>query len=94
MTSLADITGAGTTVPITLTAPARFVLFSVTGSGTARVGGSSSVSATNGTAVPAGAVPVVFPPCGEFFRYQKTELYAYIPSGATLQVAFKEVSVP
>jgi hypothetical protein len=102
MMTIPDIAGTGATVQIVLPNPARWVQFALTGSGTARIGGSCAANGST-TGFPSAAtstqgVPVVAgnnagfmaPFMGQFSFYQATEFSAYIPSGATLSVAAKE----
>jgi hypothetical protein len=89
MTSIQDIAGANATVQIVLPAPARWVQVAVTGTGTARIG-DSNVTASRGLPVVAGGAPLLFPPIAPLLFYQKGEISAYIPTGATLSVIYKE----
>lgn len=93
MTSLADIVGDGGVHTIANTGPARWMIFSATGTGAARVG-DGNVGAAVGVAVTAGAQPTMFPPCGEFFRYQVGAIKAYVPVSCTLTGCYQEVVVP
>lgn len=92
MNNLADLVGANSTVP--LTSPnitARWVQMIVSGAGTVRVGG-STVSATLGLPVAAGGgmfFPVLSQDHHSTSPYGLAGIYAYIPSGATLSVAYE-----
>lgn len=92
MNNLPDISGAGSTVA--LTSPnitARWVQFIVSGAGTVRLGG-ATVSATLGLPVPAGAgmfLPVQNADGLSTSPYSLAGIYAYIPVGATLSVAYE-----
>ena len=87
----ADITGDNSVHAIVLPAPARWVLFTLIGTGTARIGGSSTSSTVGEPLVAsaAGAV-LLIPRLGEFARYQTKEFYAYVPTGAPLSISAKE----
>ena len=92
MQNLPDIAGANTTV--VLTSPnitCRWVQFIVSGAGTVRIGG-ASVSATIGLPVPAGGgmfLPVQTADGQSTSPYSLGGLFAYIPVGATLSVAYE-----
>ena len=92
MQNLADITGAGTTVQIASpNVTARWVQFIVSGSGTVRIGG-ASVTSTLGLPVAAGGgmfLPVQTADGLSTSPYSLAGLYAYIPVGATLSVAYE-----
>lgn len=92
MVNLADIAGANTTVPIqTSNATARWIDFVVTGTGTVRIGGDATTSATKGLPVPTGS-GYTTPPLldvGGAPAYSLASFYAYIPTGATLSVAYE-----
>ena len=91
MVNLADIAGANTTVQISSTnATARWIDFVVTGSGTVRIGDSLS-SSTRGLPVPTGS-GYTTPPMNDQAGsppYSLAAFYAYIPTGATLSVAYE-----
>jgi hypothetical protein len=91
MISLIDITGAGTTVPIAFPTgfAAWWVQFIVTGTGTVRLGDSTT---TSGKGLPIVSGAGMFTPIasGEANFYHSNEFYAYIPTGATLSVGIKE----
>jgi hypothetical protein len=90
MMTIPDITGDNAVHQILLPAPARWVEFGLTGSGTARVGG-AAVSSTQGIPVSAGAnAGFMAPFMGQFSFYQPNEFSAYIPTGSTLSVGAKE----
>jgi hypothetical protein len=92
MQSLADIAGAGATVP--LNAPnitARFLILAVVGNGTVRIGGASA-GAAQGVALTSANGPVVFPvvPGHESTSpYGLQGIFAYIPNGTTLSIAYE-----
>lgn len=92
MLNLADITGAGTTVQ--LASPnilCRWVQFIVGGAGTVRIG-QSTVSATLGLPIPAGGgmfLPVQTADGQSTSPYGLAGIYAYVPVGATLSVAYE-----
>lgn len=88
MLNLADIAGANTTVALTTpNITARWVIVYVSGAGTVRLGG-STVSSTLGLPVVAGA-SMFFPYSGRDFCYSIGAIYAYIPAGATVSVAYE-----
>ena len=91
MQSLADIAGTGATVPLnTPNITARWIQLAVTGTGTVKFGGSNA-SATNGIPIPAGGyffLPVI-PGHESTTPYGLQGNYAYIPSGATLSIAYE-----
>ena len=90
MMTIPDITGDNAVHQILLPGPARWVQFALTGSGTARVGGSAA-SATQGIPVSAGPnVGFMAPFMGQFSFYQANEFWAYVPTGSTLSVGAKE----
>ena len=86
MKTLADITGDNAVHQIFLPEPARWVQVAVTGSGTVRLG-DSTVSSTRGLPLVAGAGQML-PSRGGLLRYQQEALYVYVPSGATVSVAY------
>ena len=92
MENLADIVGADSAVTIaTPNITARWVQFIVTGAGTVRIGGSNTSIAV-GLPVAAGAgmfLPVQTQDAGSTSPYSLREIKAYIPSGATLSVAYE-----
>lgn len=88
--TIADIVGDAAKHQISATSiNARSVIFSVTGSGAARVG-DTNVSSSRGAAVSAGATPLVLAPNpGDLFDfYDLSQLFAFIPSGATLSISY------
>jgi hypothetical protein len=91
MINLADIAGASTTVQLSATnITARWVQAIVTGAGTARFGG-STVTASLGLPVATGG-GFFFPPVIEFgggVPYSLASIYAYIPAGATVSIAYE-----
>jgi hypothetical protein len=87
MTAFADIAGDNGTHSITFTGQARWVQFIVAGAGTVRIGGASSTSSTVGLPVAAGGGYCT--PSLSF--YYSGEFSAYVPTGATLSYAIKEV---
>ena len=92
MQNLPDITGDNAVHAIILTSPARWVDFTLIGSGTGRIGGAST-SSTVGKPLVASAAGASWTTPGflqEMCRYQTTEFYAYVPTGSTLIVAYKE----
>ena len=104
MVTMPDIAGANATVQIALVtsangipygtlagapSPARWVQFVVTGSGTVRIG-DSLTSASRGIPLTAGQGLCTSPYSSGSLAYQSGEFYAYIPSGTTLSVAYKE----
>jgi hypothetical protein len=92
MQNLADIVGVNAVVQIASpNITARWVQFIVTGVGTVRVGG-SSVSSTLGLPVAAGGgmfLPVQSQDGSSTSPYSLAGLYAYVPTGATLSVAYE-----
>lgn len=92
MNNLPDIVGAGTTVPLcSPNITARWVQYIVSGAGTVRIGG-SNVSATLGLPVAAGGgmfQPVLSQDARSTSPYSLGGIYAYIPVGATLSVAYE-----
>lgn len=92
MNNLADIVGAGATVPLTTpNITARWVQLIVSGAGTVRYGG-ASVTATLGLPIPAGAgqfLPVLSQDAGSTSPYSLGGIFAYIPVGATLSVGYE-----
>lgn len=88
MQTIADIAGDNAVHQIALSQQARWIQFTVTGTGTVRVG-DSNVGASRGIPV-AGGSSWTSPTLERFARYQVNEFYAYVPSGATLSVAYKE----
>jgi hypothetical protein len=98
MTPLADFVGAGSTQVINFPAgfAAAWVQFIVSGTGTVRLGGNAATglaTASLGLPLAAGAGMYTTPAAG-FYAYKSGEFSAYIPSGATLSVGFKEISIP
>lgn len=91
MVNLADIAGAGTTVQLATTnATARWIDFVVTGTGTVRVGDSTTTS-TKGIPISAGSAyttPAMYEVNGAP-PYSLAAFYAYVPAGATLSVAYE-----
>ena len=91
MQSLPDIAGANTTVPLnTPNIAARWVELAVSGTGTAKFGGPNA-SATQGIPIPAGGyflLPVI-PGHESTTPYGLGGIYAYVPSGATLSIAYE-----
>jgi hypothetical protein len=88
MQNLADIVGANATVAlVTPNVQARWVIVYVSGAGTVRLGG-STVSSALGLPVVAGA-SMFFPYAGPTFSYSIGGIYAYIPAGATVSVAYE-----
>jgi len=91
MINLADISGSGAAVQFSSTnITARWVQCIVSGSGTARLGG-STVTASLGLPVPTGA-GFFFPPvleAGGAVPYSLAALYAYLPAGCTLSIAYE-----
>ena len=92
MENLADITGANATAAVaTPNITARWVQFIVSGAGTVRIGGSDT-SATVGLPVAAGGglfLPVQSQDSGSTSPYSLREINAYVPTGATLSVAYE-----
>jgi len=92
MTPIADIIGANAKVQV-FSAPnlthqsAAVVVFVVTGSGTVRLG-DTSVTASLGIPIIAGSAPFVYPYHSLEGRYGLAQIYAYVPTGATLSVAY------
>ena len=87
MQNLADITGDNAVHPIILASPARWVEFTLIGSGTGRIGGAST-SSTVGKPLVASATGTTWTTPAfmqDMGRYQITEFYAYVPTGATLR---------
>lgn len=91
MINLADISGAGAAVQFSATnITARWVQCIVTGAGQARLGG-STVTASLGLPIPSGG-GYFFPPIletGGAVPYSLASLYAYLPSGCTLSIAYE-----
>ena len=88
MTSLPDIAGANATVPFSATnILARVVFITVAGAGTIRWGG-PEVTATQGQTLYAGQ-SYTFNYQGRDCPYSLRNLSAYIPTGATLEVAYE-----
>lgn len=92
MENLADIVGAGATVPLSSTnITARTIQMAVTGAGIVRYGGSTT-SATSGIPIVAGGtglLPYLGESGGEGSPYSLRGIYAYIPVGATLSVIYE-----
>ena len=92
MQNLADITGSNATAALSPTnITARWVQFIVTGAGTVRIG-QSNVSATLGLPIPAGGgmfLPVQTADGQSTSPYGLGGIYAYVPTGATLSVAYE-----
>jgi hypothetical protein len=94
MTNLADIVGSGAVVQIAspnITARWVQLILSGTAGLTARIGG-SNVTSTLGLPVAAGGglfLPVQAPDGLSTSPYSLAALYAYIPVGATLSVAYE-----
>jgi hypothetical protein len=92
MLNLPDIVGAGTTVPLcSPNITARWIQFIVSGAGTVRIGG-PNVSAVLGLPVAAGGgmfQPVLSQDMHSTSPYSLGGIYAYIPVGATLSVAYE-----
>lgn len=87
--TLADITGASAPAAVldATAGEAKWIQFTCTGSGSARVG-DSNASATRGTPVPAGS-GLLFPVNAEpFERYSLNQIYAYVPTGASLSITY------
>ena len=91
MINLADLTGAGAAVQLSTTnITARWIQVIVTGSGTARFGG-STVTASLGLPVATGG-GFFFPPVIETngaVPYSLASIYAYIPVSCTVSVAYE-----
>lgn len=91
MVNLADIVGANTTVQISATnITGRWVDFVVTGTGTVRIGDSTTTS-SRGLPVPTGSgysTPPMNDQAGSP-AYSLASFYAYVPTGATLSVAYE-----
>jgi hypothetical protein len=87
VSTIGDITGDNAKHQITASAVnARWVKFSATG-GTARVG-DTNVGAARGVNVPQNGT-VEFPmSLNEFDVYVLPQIYAYVPSGSTLQISY------
>lgn len=88
---LADITGAGATVPLSaLLLKAKWIQIQAdvsNGASVIRVGGPLA-SAARGIELGAGAF-FFMPPISDMFEfYQLQRIYAYIPNGAVLHVAY------
>ena len=92
MQNLADISGDGAVHQIIFTQPMRWVRFTATGTGTARVGGSNVSSSVGEPMLASATIPgvLLMPRMQGMARYQVGELYAYVPSGVTLSVGGKE----
>ena len=88
MTTLPDIVGAGTTVPFSATnVLARAVFLTVQGAGAIRYGG-PEVTSTQGQTLYAGQ-SYLLSYLGDNVPYSLRNLSAYIPLGATLEVAYE-----
>lgn len=87
MQVLADIAGDNAAHAIVLPVPAKWIQFIVSGAGTVRLA-DSTASATVGLPIAAGAGQMM-PPIGLKNHYQSNEIYAYIPSGATLSIGYE-----
>ena len=88
MVSLPDIAGTGVTVPFASpNITASVVAINVTGTGSIRWGG-PEVTANQGIRVFAGG-GYFFPYQGHDRPYSLNQLSAYIPVGATLEVAYE-----
>jgi hypothetical protein len=90
MKPLADIVGANGTVAISASSGAySSIVFSVTGSGTVRIGGASgsadAATSSKGLPIAAGGA-FSLPWRGANNYYQTGSFSAYIPTGATLSV--------
>lgn len=92
MENLADIVGSNVTAALANpNITARWIIMVVSGSGTVRVGG-PSVTSTLGLPIPAGAefqFPVLSQDAGSTSPYSLREINAYVPTGATLSVAYE-----
>jgi hypothetical protein len=92
MQSLNDITGTGATVQLSsVNITARWVQIVVSGAGTVKYGGPSA-GPTNGIPVPTGAgmfLPVLTADGLSTSPYGLAGIYAYIPVGATVSVAYE-----
>lgn len=87
MKILADIAGDNAAHAITLPVAAKWIQFIVSGAGTVRLA-DSTASSTVGLPIAAGAGQML-PPIGLKNHYQSNEVYAYIPTGATLSIAYE-----
>lgn len=88
MQNIADIVGAGTTVPLANpNITARWVNIAVTGAGTVRVGGSDT-SVSKGLPVLAGGYD--FAPYDSPLQcYNLRDIYVYVPVGATVSANYE-----
>ena len=92
MDNLADITGSNATASLANpNITARWVQLVATGTGTVRVGGQST-SSTVGLPIAAPGsltLPVLSQDSGSTSPYSLREIMAYVPTGATLSVAYE-----
>ena len=88
MLNLADIAGANAAVQLSATnITCRSVYFAVTGSGTVRLG---AAGVSNALGLPLlAASPFQMSWAGDNFGYSLAQLYAYVPTGTTLSVAYE-----
>jgi len=88
MENLADIVGAGATVPLSDTnILARWVQIVISGAGTVRYGGANVTAALG---IPVSAGQSAFLPYDSALQcYSLRGLYAYIPVGATVSVGYE-----
>lgn len=92
MESLNDIAGTGVAVKLAVpNITARWVQMIVSGAGTVKYGGSTA-GPTNGLPIPAGGGMLLPPLTADGLQtspYSLSGIYAYIPVGATLSVAYE-----
>jgi hypothetical protein len=96
MLSLADIVGAGSTVPlVSQNITARWIAIVFTGTGTARVGGASASPGAASPFVAGNGVPVnaagafFLPYSGPDFSYSMASVYVYLPVGLAASVSYE-----
>jgi hypothetical protein len=86
--SLPTITGDNAVHALSATAiNAKIVQFVVSGAGTVRIGGLSDVSSSQGLPVPVGAAQFL-PYTGNIEWWNLHQLAVYVPSGASVDVAY------
>jgi hypothetical protein len=87
--TIADLTASGAKVQISSTSvKVRWVKACVLGSSVTARFGDTNVSTGRGLAIPSGlaAITVVEPVAQDFEPYDLSEMFAYLPSGATLTI--------
>lgn len=86
--TLSDIAGADSAVSINPGSPtmATWVQLIISGAGTVRIGG-NEVTVSRGAAIPAGGSQFL-PYKGRADQYLLSQIYCYIPTGATVSVLY------